>query len=136
MATIDSHLAPGETVIHRAHLSKGFFLTDIVVGALLLPFLVGIFVWLFAYLRYSRSEMVVTNRRLIAKTGFASRYTVDIALEQIDSVQVGQGLMGHLFQYGTVTVYGGGKAQTPMEGLALPQQVHTAYMSAVPVQSR
>lgn len=128
MATIDSYLAPGEKVLHRARLSKAFFLSDMLIGALLLPFLVGIFVWLFAFLRYSRSELVLTNRRVIARTGFASRHTVDLGLEHIESIQVGQGLMGQLFQYGTVTVYGAGKSQTPVEGLALPAQIREAFM--------
>jgi uncharacterized membrane protein YdbT with pleckstrin-like domain len=130
MATLDSHLADGETVIHRAHLGKGYFVADIVIGALLLPFLVGILVWLFAYLRYSRTEMLVTNRRLIGKTGFAARYTVDLPLAQVDSLQVGQSRMGMLFQYGTVTVYSAGKARAPMEGLAHPEQLQHAYLEA------
>jgi len=61
----------------------------------------------------SSTEMAVTNKRVIMKTGFVSRRSVELVLSKIESVTVDQNLLGRIFGYGTITIRGtGGTPET------------------------
>ncbi len=53
-------------------------------------------------------EFVITNKRIICKTGIISRRTVEMNLNKIESVNVDQGIMGRMLGYGTITLIGTG----------------------------
>jgi uncharacterized membrane protein YdbT with pleckstrin-like domain len=53
-------------------------------------------------------EFVVTNKRVIIKTGIISRKTLEMNLNKIESVNVDQSIMGRLLGYGDVTIIGTG----------------------------
>lgn len=56
------------------------------------------------YLICKINELVLTNRKVITKTGFIRRYTVELRLEKIESFAVDQGVLGRIFNYGTITI--------------------------------
>ena len=47
------------------------------------------------------TEIVVTNRRVVYKRGFISRFTREMNMEKIESVAVDQTLLGRLRGHGT-----------------------------------
>lgn len=49
-------------------------------------------------------QYVLTNRRLIAKTGIIQRNSNDLILRKCENVRVRQSLLGRLLNYGTVIV--------------------------------
>jgi uncharacterized membrane protein YdbT with pleckstrin-like domain len=53
-------------------------------------------------------EFVVTNKRLICKTGLFSRKTLEMNLNKIETVNVDQSIFGRLLGYGTITIIGTG----------------------------
>ena len=53
-------------------------------------------------------EFVVTNKRVIVKTGLISRRTLEMNLNKIESVNVDQSIMGRMLGYGTITIIGTG----------------------------
>ena len=55
-------------------------------------------------LRRNATEMAVTSKRVIVKTGIAERRTVEILLSRIESVAVDEPALGRLLGYGTVIV--------------------------------
>jgi uncharacterized membrane protein YdbT with pleckstrin-like domain len=59
------------------------------------------------------TEIAVTNRRIIKKTGFISRDTMEMSLGKVESVQVDQSILGRILNYGDITLHGtgGGKEQ-------------------------
>jgi len=59
-------------------------------------------------LKRSVTEMAVTNKRVIVKTGLAERRTTEILLSRIESVVVDEPAMGRILGYGTVIVRGTG----------------------------
>ena len=75
----------------------------------------------------SSTEMAVTNKRVMMKSGFVSRKSVEIVLSKIESITVDQTLIGRIFGYGTITVRGtGGTPETFVKighPLELRQQV-------------
>jgi uncharacterized membrane protein YdbT with pleckstrin-like domain len=54
------------------------------------------------------TEIAVTNRRVIYKTGFISRHTVEMNMNRIESVTVTQSILGRALDYGTINVRGTG----------------------------
>ena len=86
------------------------FLCFVISGAL---FLVG-------FLKRKATEMAVTNKRVIVKTGIADRRTVEILLSRIESVAVDEPALGRLLGYGTVIVRGTGGTPETFEKIYHP----------------
>jgi membrane protein YdbS with pleckstrin-like domain len=75
------------------------------------------------------TEVAVTDRRVIYKTGLIQRHTVEINLDKIESVDVDQSALGRLFGYGTVTIRGTGQAVEPLRDMADPLQFRSAILA-------
>ena len=58
------------------------------------------------------TEIAVTDKRVIYKTGFVTRHTVEINMDKVASVDVDQTILGRMLDYGTVQVIGTGGAQS------------------------
>jgi uncharacterized membrane protein YdbT with pleckstrin-like domain len=53
-------------------------------------------------------EFVITNKRVIIKTGLISRRTFEMNHSKIESVNVDQGILGRILGYGTIRIVGSG----------------------------
>ncbi len=72
--------------------------------------------------RRGATEMAVTNKRVIVKTGLASRRTLELLLPRIESVVVEEPLMGRMLGFGTVIVRGTGGTPEVFSQIAHPLQ--------------
>jgi uncharacterized membrane protein YdbT with pleckstrin-like domain len=86
----------------------------------LLCFLVGVALFLVGLLRRRATEMAVTSKRVIVKTGIAERRTTEILLSRIESVAVDEPALGRLLGYGTVIVRGTGGTPEVFEKIYHP----------------
>lgn len=68
----------------------------------------GLLVLFKSWLDGTVSQFVVTNHRLLIKNGSIRRRTLELMLNQIESVGVSQGPIGRLFGFGAITVSGAG----------------------------
>jgi len=66
------------------------------------------------------TEFAVTNRRIIAKTGFLNRRTLEMLIPKIESVAVYQNISGRLLNFGSVTVTGTGGTKERFGAIAEP----------------
>ena len=74
----------------------------LILGVVLIAFL--ILVWrIFLYLSV---EYGVTNKRLIMKKGIFRVITAEITTDRIESIYCTQGLLGMIFNYGTIRISG------------------------------
>jgi len=71
----------------------------------------------------SSTEMAVTNKRVMMKTGFVSRKSVEIVLSKIESITVDQTLSGRILGYGTITVRGTGGTPETFVKIAHPLEL-------------
>ena len=69
------------------------------------------------------TEFAVTNRRVIAKTGFIRRHTLEMLLPKIESVSVNQNILGRILNFGTVTVTGTGGTKESFRAIFEPLAV-------------
>jgi uncharacterized membrane protein YdbT with pleckstrin-like domain len=70
--------------------------------------------------RRSATEMAVTNKRVIVKTGLAHRRTIELLLQRIESIAVEEPAMGRILGYGTVIVRGTGGTPEVFPQIARP----------------
>ncbi len=128
---VEDVLVPGEHVLHLGRTSLWTVAHLIALGAILLPaFGIGLLIWLLVYIKIRSTELAVTSRRLIVKHGFITRRTVEINLGKIESLEVHQGLMGRLLNFGTLVVSGSGMTQAPITGLADPLTFRRMFVDA------
>ena len=130
MSYIQESLGDGETIIARAHFhwlySLLAWLALIVFGILL----IGIVIFLVKMIRKWSTEIGVTSHRFVEKTGLFSLHTNEIALNNIEGVQVNQGLLGRIFGYGTVRIEGTGMDAVTTPNIADPVAFVRAIQTA------
>ena len=129
---VDDVLINDEVVRYRARLSAWSFFWWILFGLLLLPaFGLGLLLWLAAWIIYVSTELAITNKRIISKSGLIQRNTTEMFLEKVESVQVEQGILGRLFDFGSITISGTGGDKSPIRNISQPIEFRKAFMGAV-----
>ena len=141
---INANLLNNEEVCYTARLSLWALTGHALLGGLLIFCKVGLLVdWAFdlrgqipglslgslaiavafsgaATIKYRTTELVVTNRRVIARYGIRNRTTVEILLAKVESVQVVQSILARVLNYGSIVVAGGGMHSAPVPNIARP----------------
>jgi uncharacterized membrane protein YdbT with pleckstrin-like domain len=119
---IDENLLPDEHVVYRADLHWIIFARAIlvlVVGLVLVfepriaqasvvVLLIGVVMLVPPFVAYRTTELGVTNKRVIVKTGLFRRRTLELLLRQVEAILVDQSLLGRLFGFGSITLTGTG----------------------------
>ena len=72
------------------------------------------------FVRRSATEMAVTNKRVIVKSGIVDRRTIELLLPRIESIAVEEPALGRLLGYGTVIVRGTGGTPEVFPQIARP----------------
>jgi uncharacterized membrane protein YdbT with pleckstrin-like domain len=73
-----------------------------------------------AFWRRSKTEMAVTNRRVLVKVGLVSHASIEIMLAKIESIRVEQSVTGRIFGFGTIVVRGTGGTPETFSTIAHP----------------
>lgn len=125
---VESTLIKDEKIIYEGKISVWSLLPLIVLGLITLPFFIGVIFLIAAALRYMTTELAFTNKRVIAKFGIISRKTIELNLTKIESLQVNQGILGRIFNYGTLVISGAGNPQAPIPGISNPMTFRRSFM--------
>jgi uncharacterized membrane protein YdbT with pleckstrin-like domain len=99
--------------------------------ATLICLLVGAALFCIGLLKRNVTEMAVTNKRVIVKSGFAERRTTEILLSRIESVVVDEPAMGRILGYGTVIVRGTGGTPEIFEKIQHPLKLREQVQSQI-----
>jgi uncharacterized membrane protein YdbT with pleckstrin-like domain len=136
-------LQPGESVVHLSRIHPIVFLPAVLwfVAALVLfiaalsmdgDFRIGgealaLFALLFglaaglpALIRRATTELAVSDRRVIYKSGVLARHTLEMNRSKVESVDVDQSVLGRLFGFGTIVVRGTGGSLEPIRMISDP----------------
>ena len=73
-----------------------------------------------ALIRRISTELAVTDRRVIYKSGVLARHTLEMNCSKVESVDVDQSLLGRLFGFGTIIVRGTGGSLEPIRMISDP----------------
>ena len=77
------------------------------------------------------TEIGVTNQRLIYKRGFVRRRSDEFQLRAIEGVQMIQGVLGRLFNYGRIELQGTGVSEMLLPPIADPLALRKALQEAI-----
>lgn len=89
-------------------------------GVLLLAAAIGTFAYGVA--KRNATEMAVTNKRVLIKTGMGSRRTLDLMLSRVESIAVEETFAGRMLGFGSVIVHGTGGTPESFLMIASPQE--------------
>lgn len=81
---------------------------------------VSFIVWLKAYIFYRCSEFGVTNKRVLMKTGWIQRDSLEMFLDKVEAMHVDQSVMGRVLGYGSLIVIGTGGSRDPFTNVPRP----------------
>jgi uncharacterized membrane protein YdbT with pleckstrin-like domain len=128
---IDGALIKDEKVIYTGNVSLWSLAPLVIFGFLFLAFFgLGLILWVIAFIRYKTTELAFTNKRVIAKYGFISRKTIELNISKVESIQVDQGILGRIFNFGTLVISGAGNPQAPIIGISDPMAFRRAFMES------
>jgi uncharacterized membrane protein YdbT with pleckstrin-like domain len=130
---------PGEHVVYRTQIHWAVFLPALAwfifasfllltrngiaaaVGGFVLVLLVFPFA-ITALMERANSEFAVTNKRVLIKTGWIRRHSLETLLSKIEGIRVEQDVLGRMWDYGTIVVSGTGGSKEPFRRIASPMQ--------------
>ena len=126
---IEGALIKDEKVMYTGNISLWSLSPLIILGFLLLALYgFGLIIWLVAFIRYKTTELAITNKRVIAKFGFISRQTMELSINKVESIQVNQGILGRIFNYGSLIISGAGNPQAPIPCISDPMGFRRVFM--------
>jgi hypothetical protein len=161
MSYVESNLVPGEVVIYQTRLHWIVMLGHVVLGCLLLGLsgvlfyytlsqtgiesgklhimegggvallVCGVVAILLGMVRRNATEMAVTNRRVVIKTGLASRKTIEMLLNKVESIEVSETAFGRMLGYGTIVVIGTGGTPEPFHKVAHPLEFRSQVQQQI-----
>lgn len=124
MSYIQKTLTADESLLHEGKVSKWsmfhLYCAAAIFGVSIILLPISGLLLVLAYLKIKSTEMAVTSKRVISKSGLFTRDANEIRLGKVESVSVKQGILGRMFGYGEVTIIGTGGNNAVMKGVADP----------------
>jgi uncharacterized membrane protein YdbT with pleckstrin-like domain len=160
MSYVKKNLIPGETLVYRTGVhwsvlfgpavvaaiiaapgiailayrddiaSHGVPANVIIVAGMALIVLAGI-ILAYSVIKKDATEIAVTNRRVIIKTGMTSRRSLEIMIAKVESIGIDETMMGRMLGYGTVLIHGTGGTPEPFRKIAHPSEFRMAVQQQV-----
>lgn len=128
MSYIQNNLQAGEEVRYKADIHWYIFVYPVVLlllGAFFssapagLLYYVGLVLLLLGLIQLAKrlifkmgAEYVVTNKKVVLKSGFLSRDALELVLNKCEGLRINQSAMGRMFGFGEIVVTTGGATNT------------------------
>jgi uncharacterized membrane protein YdbT with pleckstrin-like domain len=135
MSYIDDNIMKGrEKIVYRTSLHWVVYLSPILLLIVGIPLFssvnttpIGvIFVFLAiiqglsSFIRIKTSEFGVTNMRVMIKVGWIRRQTIETLLNKVEALEVQQGILGRILNFGTVVIVGTGGTKSAYHKIREP----------------
>jgi PH (Pleckstrin Homology) domain-containing protein len=93
--------------------------------------IIGVIIIFMGAVRRNATEMAVTNRRVVIKTGLASRKTIEMMLNKVESIEVTETAGGRMLGYGSIVVVGTGGTPEPFHNMAQPLEFRSQVQQQI-----
>jgi uncharacterized membrane protein YdbT with pleckstrin-like domain len=100
-----------------------------IAGVLLI--VVAIAILAFGLAKRNATEMAVTNKRVLIKTGMGNRRTLDLMLSRVESIAVEETFWGRMMGYGSVVVRGTGGTPESFVMISHPQEFRRSVQGQI-----
>ena len=138
MTYITQTLADDETLLAEGKISKWslfhIYCAAVIFGVSIICLPISAMLLLYAWLKIRSTEMGITSKRVIRKSGVIMRNTNEIRLNKVESVSVKQGFLGRMFGYGDVIISGSGGNDAVIKGVRDPLAFRARVDEAVHAQ--
>ena len=146
MSYVEKNLMTGETIEHIAKITWMIYLPSFFMFLLALFFIVksvgflalsldfaffGILLFINSFINRWTTELVVTSKRVIYKTGLISRRTIELNHLKVESFHLDQSIMGRLFDFGMIIINGTGAGKTPIPNIDSPLDFRRRAMEVI-----
>ncbi len=108
MSYVENNLVKDEKIVSRADVNMVAIVPTIIIAVLmtfiifLLP--ISVIIVVLKIFQLKSTELVVTNKKIIGKTGLINTKVMDSPINKINNISVEQGLGGKIFGYGKIIV--------------------------------
>jgi uncharacterized membrane protein YdbT with pleckstrin-like domain len=82
----------------------------------------SLYYFISSWITYTTSEFGITDKRVLMKTGFIRRDSLELFLEKIEAIHVDQSIPGRILDYGSIIVIGTGGTKDPFFYIPSPIQ--------------
>lgn len=72
-------------------------------------------------------EFVITNKRVVAKVGLIRRVAFELHSEQVESIEISQGILGRILNYGTLMPCGVGASKVRIQYVINPFEIRQHF---------
>lgn len=157
----EQSLATGESIRYSAQLSLWRFWPTFLIGGVLLvgsmigiisswfrsssggtagsiasvgigiAFVVALGLLIWPFMARKATELVITNKRVVAKFGMLSTHSIEIRFGKVETVRVAQTLLGRMLDYGDIVLTGTGSTFDPIRHISHPIAFRTALNEAM-----
>lgn len=154
MSYVSSNLMQGEEVVYSANIHWFVYLPGLflgIAGVVVLFFAVssgdeaaglyvllgiglafiGLFKLISAFIYKKTTELAITSKRVVAKTGLIRRDTMELNHSKVESFNVDQSVFGRIFGFGTVVVNGTGGGRNPVPNIDGPLEFRRLAMESI-----
>jgi len=100
-------------------------------GAGLVLMVIAFVVLAWGFTKRNATEMAVTNKRVLIKTGLGNRRTLDLMLSRVESIGVEETFWGRILGYGSVTVRGTGGTPESFVMISRPQEFRRSVQAQI-----
>jgi uncharacterized membrane protein YdbT with pleckstrin-like domain len=91
----------------------------------------GVVAIVMGMVRRNATEMALTNRRVVIKTGVVGRKTIEMLLNKVESIEVSETAMGRALGYGTIVVIGTGGTPEPFDQMGHPLEFRSRVQQQI-----
>ncbi len=125
MADLETRLLPGEEVLFKARISWMAFIIAIglLVGLMVTGQMTGLMT----------TKLILTNKRLMGKVGLFWRRNISVVHADIEVVRVKFGLLGKIFDYGTIMILTKKGEKIAFKGISEPLYIKMQIEEAVEI---
>ncbi len=149
MGYIDNNLMNGEQLVYRAKLHWIIFAGPVILFFIAIMFLIGnknialigilffliSILWVIsAFISFKTSEFGITNKRVLIKVGLIRRDSLETLLTKIEGIQVSQGIMGRILNYGTILIKGTGGTSNPFHKIENPLEFRKRVQEQISIK--
>jgi acyl-coenzyme A synthetase/AMP-(fatty) acid ligase len=104
------------------HLMEGIGVALLIAGAAAI---------VMGMVRRNATEMALTNRRVVIKTGMVGRTTIEMLLNKVESIEVKETAFGRMMGYGTIVVVGTGGTPEPFHKVDHPLEFRSQVQQQI-----
>lgn len=130
MSYVLETMSDSESILYEAKFHWVYTFSAYLILLLSGWMLIGVVVFFRMMINKWTSEITLTDQRLVYKTGWIKRNTQEVALNRLEEINLNQGFLGRVFDYGKLNIHGTGVGLIDLPDIDSPLKFRIAIGNA------